>query len=130
MVALTSFRRFAPALLALALTATAADAVSAQIGGRLRGAVNRVSGGRLDPGMLFGGNHPITTSLEHARWAVDSLDNFTPRESKRSMLQLQRTPSGGFVLQPGYYEMHTQSYCLKAGTHGPGGGDGYLYAPT
>jgi len=25
--------------------------------------------------------------------------------------------------------MQTQSYCLKAGTHGPGGGDGYLYAP-
>jgi hypothetical protein len=61
---------------------------------------------------------------------VDSLDNFTPREAKRSMLELQRTPNGGFVLQPGYWEMHTQSYCLKAGTHGPGGGDGYLYAPT
>jgi hypothetical protein len=45
------------------------------------------------------------------------------------MLELQRTPNGGFVLQPGYWEMHTQSYCLKAGTHGPGGGDGYLYAP-
>jgi hypothetical protein len=26
--------------------------------------------------------------------------------------------------------MHVQSYCLKAGTYGPGGGDGYLYAPT
>jgi hypothetical protein len=25
--------------------------------------------------------------------------------------------------------METQSYCLKAGTHGPGAGDGYLYAP-
>jgi hypothetical protein len=33
------------------------------------------------------------------------------------------------VLQPGYYGMTTQSYCLKAGTHGPGGGDGYLFAP-
>ncbi|HYE95084.1 MAG TPA: hypothetical protein VD962_02665, partial [Rubricoccaceae bacterium] len=33
------------------------------------------------------------------------------------------------VLQPGYFSMQTQSYCLKAGTHGPGGGDGYLYAP-
>ncbi|HEX8832264.1 MAG TPA: hypothetical protein VF705_13905, partial [Longimicrobium sp.] len=39
------------------------------------------------------------------------------------------TPNGGFVLQPGYYEFVGQSYCLKAGTHGPGGGDGYLYAP-
>ena len=25
--------------------------------------------------------------------------------------------------------MQDQSYCLKAGTHGPGQGDGYLYAP-
>lgn len=36
---------------------------------------------------------------------------------------------GWVVLQPGYHQLQTQSYCLKAGTHGPGGGDGYLYAP-
>lgn len=72
---------------------------------------------------------PITTSLPDAKWAVDTLDNFTPREAKRSLLTLQRTPNGGFVLQPGYYEFHDQSYCLKAGTHGPGGGDGYIFAP-
>jgi hypothetical protein len=130
MLALKTLRRFAPAALALALTATAADAASAQIGGALRGAASRLGAGRLNMDQLVGGNHPITTSLEHARWAVDSLDNFTPREAKRSMLQLQRTPNGGFVLQPGYYEMSVQSYCLKAGTHGPGGGEGYLYAPT
>ena len=124
-------RRFATvAALAVIMGATYAESASAQIGGRLRGAVGRVTGGRLSLDQLVGGDHPITTSLEHARWAVDSLDNFTPRESKRSMLQLQRTPNGGFVLQPGYWEMHTQSYCLKAGTHGPGGGDGYLFAPT
>ena len=72
---------------------------------------------------------PITTSLPDAKWEVDSLDGFTPREAKRSLLTLQRTANGGFVLQPGYYDMHVQSYCLKAGTHGPGGGDGYIYAP-
>lgn len=72
---------------------------------------------------------PITTSLTDAKWAVDSLDNFTPRDSKKSLTTLQRTPNGGWVLQPGYYDFHDQSYCLKAGTHGPGGGDGYLYAP-
>jgi hypothetical protein len=44
-------------------------------------------------------------------------------------MTLQRTPNGGFVLQPGSYLLQTQSYCLKAGTHGPGEGDGYLYAP-
>lgn len=33
------------------------------------------------------------------------------------------------MLQAGYYVFTDQSYCLHAGTHGPGGGDGYLYAP-
>jgi hypothetical protein len=72
---------------------------------------------------------PITTSLSDARWGDASKDGFTPREAQRSLMTLQRTPNGGFVLQPGYYNMQTQSYCLKAGTHGPGGGDGYLFAP-
>jgi hypothetical protein len=72
---------------------------------------------------------PITTSLPDAKWGDSSKDGFTPREAGRSLMTLQRTPNGGFVLQPGYYSMQVQSYCLKAGTHGPGGGDGYLYAP-
>jgi hypothetical protein len=72
---------------------------------------------------------PITTSLEDAKWGDADKDGFVPREPERSMMTLQRTPNGGFVLQTGYYVMQTQSYCLKAGTHGPGGGDGYLYAP-
>ncbi|HEX5724680.1 MAG TPA: hypothetical protein VFX98_04395 [Longimicrobiaceae bacterium] len=108
--------------------AFAAESAQAQIGA-LRRAAGQVAG-RLNLDAVLRGDPPITTSLPDARWAVDSLDNFTPREAMRSMLTLQRTPNGGFVLQPGYYEMHTQSYCLKAGTHGPGGGDGYLFAPT
>ena len=79
---------------------------------------------------LFGAKAPITTSLEDAKWGDAAKDGFTPREEARSLLTLQRTPAGGFVLQPGYFNLQTQSYCLKAGTHGPGGGDGYLYAPT
>jgi hypothetical protein len=78
---------------------------------------------------LLGDKQPITTSLPDAKWGDSSKDNFLPREAKRSLMTLQRTPNGGFVLQPGFYEMQTQSYCLKAGTHGPGDGDGYLYAP-
>ena len=78
---------------------------------------------------LFGAKPPITTSLEDAKWGDASKDGFTPREDARSLMTLQRTPNGGFVLQPGSYHLQTQSYCLKAGTHGPGGGDGYLYAP-
>lgn len=73
---------------------------------------------------------PISTSLKDAKWSAPDQDGFTPREAKRSLMQLQRTPNGGFVLQQGYYEFHDQSYCLHAGTHGPGGGDGYLFGPT
>lgn len=72
---------------------------------------------------------PITTSLKDARWEEPDRDGFVPAEPKRALTQLQRTPAGGFVLQPGFYEFDGQSYCLQAGTHGPGGGDGYLFAP-
>lgn len=78
---------------------------------------------------FLGGKAPITTSLSDAKWGDASKDGFTPREAARSLMTLQRTPNGGFVIQPGYYTMQNQSYCLKAGTHGPGGGDGYLFAP-
>ena len=83
------------------------------------------------PGLssLLEGKQPITTSLDDAKWADASKDSFTPREQARSLQTLQRTPNGGFVLQPGSYTLQAQSYCLKAGTHAPGGGDGYLYAP-
>src|SRR5688572_13556188 len=119
-------------LLTFLLFSGVATPLAAQLGGLGRAAARAAAGaaGRLNLDSVLRGDAPITTSLPDARWAVDSLDNFTPRDSKRSMLTLQRTPNGGFVLQPGFYEMHTQSYCLKAGTHGPGGGDGYLFAPT
>ena len=118
-------------LLIAGLTVACAAASSGNLGG-IGGAVGSRVGGVASrmTGNALRGDPPITTSLPDAVWAVDSLDTFTPRDAKRSMLQLQRTPNGGFVLQPGYFEMHTQSYCLKAGTHGPGDGDGYLYAPT
>ena len=49
---------------------------------------------------------------------------------KRSLMTLQRTPNGGFVLEPGYYELAAQSYSLKTGrpVSSPGGA-GYLFAP-
>ncbi|HVF49535.1 MAG TPA: hypothetical protein VNA19_05585 [Pyrinomonadaceae bacterium] len=105
-----------------------AGTVSAQLGG-LGGLGDKLRKKTPNIGSLLEGKPPITTSLEDAKWADASKDSFTPREAKRSLMTLQRTPNGGFVLQPGAYEMQVQSYCLKAGTHGPGGGDGYLYAP-
>lgn len=105
---------------ALALGAAPAHAQFGGLGGLA---------GRLGVRNPLAGDAPITTSLSDARWGDPSKDGFTPREAQRSLLTLQRTPNGGFVLRPGYYQMSVQSYCLKAGTHGPGGGEGYLYAP-
>lgn len=115
------------AVVALLLGAAGAEPVLAQISERLRGAARRASE-RMSVDRLIGGR-PITTSLEHARWSVETPANLPPDDARRSMLELRRTPNGGFTLEAGYWEMHNQSYCLHAGTYGPGGGDGYLYAP-
>ncbi|HYE15637.1 MAG TPA: hypothetical protein VD968_14430 [Pyrinomonadaceae bacterium] len=118
------FRRAGLALFVVGLFSVTA---SAQLGG-LGGLGDKLK--KKNPAAkLLEGKPPITTSLEDAKWGDASHDGFAPREAVRSLMTLQRTPNGGFVLQPGYYAMQTQSYCLKAGTHGPGGGDGYLYAP-
>ncbi len=105
--------------------AASASTSFAQIGG-LGGLGDKLK--KKTPNLL-GGKEPITTSLPDAKWGDASKVGFSPREAGRSLMSLQRTPNGGFVLQPGYYSQQVQSYCLKAGTHGPGGGDGYLYAP-
>src|SRR5205085_9956585 len=110
---------------ALLLVVACADTSFAQLGG-LGGLGDKLK--KKTPNLLAE-KPPITTSLPDARWGDMSKDGFTPREAQRSLMTLQRTPNGGFVLQPGYYSMQDQSYCLHAGTHGPGGGDGYLYAP-
>src|SRR4051794_21490483 len=121
-----SFRRPGlKAVCALMLLAVCAGLASAQLGG-LGGLGDKLK--KKTPNLL-GDKQPITTSLPDAKWGDSSKDGFTPREPERSLMTLQRTPNGGFVLQPGYYMFQDQSYCLKAGTHGPGGGDGYLYAP-
>src|SRR3954447_20366422 len=101
------------------------SATNAQFGGIANKILNKTPG--VDT--LLAGKPPITTSLPDAIWSDASKDGFTPREAQRSLMTLQRTPNGGFVLQPGYYSLQDQSYCLKAGTDGPGGGDGYIYAP-
>jgi hypothetical protein len=109
----------------VALIALNAATAAAQIGG-IGGIGDKLK--KKTPN-LFAGKAPITTSLPDAKWGDASKDGFTPSEEGRSLMVLQRTPNGGFVLQPGYYQLQSQSYCLKAGTHGPGAGDGYLFAP-
>lgn len=118
-------------LVALLGTATlpmlAVDAGHAQLGGLGR-VVGGVAGSSL--GAITRGTPPVSTNIRDATFGDPSKDRFTPPGRVQAMTGLQRTATGGFVLQGGYYEYRSQSYCLHAGTHGPGGGDGYLYAPV
>lgn len=117
-------RRFwVMALASVALAAGGAGAVDAQFGD-IGNLVKRA--GISLPSLR---KEPISTSLADAQWADPSQDGFVPQSPKRKLTELQRTSAGGFILQAGYYSFHDQSYCLHAGTHGPGNGDGYIYAP-
>ncbi len=64
----------------------------------------------------------ITTSIDDAypvSFWLNDLSDRTPVEPED-----YNAPLG-----PGYYTMTVQSYCLKAGTHGPTKGSGHLVAP-
>lgn len=65
----------------------------------------------------------VTTSIDDALpvafWLKDLPEMTDPVEPE----------SYDFNLEPGYYAFKLQSYCLKAGTHGPTKGYGYLLAP-
>jgi hypothetical protein len=81
-----------------------------------------------DIGKLLEQEPPVTTGLPDALTEVPLLDDFNPRRLS-PLSELPRGPDDAFFLVPGVYELVAQSYCLKAGTHAPGRGDGYLYAP-
>jgi hypothetical protein len=69
----------------------------------------------------------ITTNLKDAKWEVTDKDSFNPQTT--SFKSLDRGPKGGFIVKEGAFGAEVQSYCLHAGTHGPGKGEAYLYAP-
>lgn len=71
---------------------------------------------------------PITTSLKDAITEVPFLDGYTPR-SAVPLTVLVRSDDGKFNVFPGAFSFEAQSYCMHAGTHGPGSGEGYLFAP-
>jgi len=78
---------------------------------------------------LTSGPKPVSTTIKDAVYSDPTKDGFVPPVGVQQLTGLQRTKKGGFKLAAGYYEMRAQTYCLKAGTYGPGGGNGYLYAP-
>lgn len=71
----------------------------------------------------------LESSFDDAVTGVPFLDEFDPARTA-PMTQLPVTGDGGFIVAlPGVYAMQACSYCLHAGTYGPGSGEGYLYAP-
>lgn len=102
------------------------SAAQAQLGGL--GTITKSIGSPRLPN-VFKGPEPVSTGIRDAIFGDPSKDRWTPSPRAGNLLALSRAETGGFVLTAGYHRMTAQSYCLHAGTHGPGGGDGYLYAP-
>jgi hypothetical protein len=102
----------------------AAYAQFGNIGGIVKGL-----GGTPKLPKLLSGPEPVSTSIKDAVYGDPSRDGWKSPARVGDLAALDRTATGGFVLAAGYHRMTAQSYCLHAGTHGPGGGDGYLYAP-
>ena len=73
---------------------------------------------------------PITTSFKDAIVENSLPESFGNDKKYTPLYQLKRNEDGAFMLCPGFYEMTNKSYCLKAGTHGPSQGDGYMFAPV
>lgn len=88
-----------------------------------------IPGGGGIPGVdaLFQKGPSITTSLPDAKWEAKDKDGLVTKPG--DLFSLEQGPNHGFILKSGAWKGTLQSYCLKAGTHGPGNGDGYLFAP-
>ncbi|MEN6549767.1 MAG: hypothetical protein ABFE07_27305 [Armatimonadia bacterium] len=87
-------------------------------------------GGIGIPGLdnILSEDPPLTTSFKDAVTGVRYYDDFNPRVDV-AMAEMPRGLKHSFMLAPGGYEVILQSYCLNAGTHGPGRGEGYQFAP-
>ncbi len=74
---------------------------------------------------------PITTAFSDVKMEGSLPESFGNDKTFIPLYKMTAVENGeGFTLCPGYYEMTNMSYCLKAGTHGPSEGDGYMFAPT
>jgi hypothetical protein len=71
---------------------------------------------------------PITTRFADAHNQIFLPDDFGKDFTYKPLTDLPRTDRGGFLLQPGFYELTVQSYSLQIGAYGPSGGQGYLSA--
>ena len=123
------FRKFLPFAALAVATTLAASGAEAQFGGI--GKVISAAPIKL-PGLpdIINGPQPVSTNIKDAIYGDAARDGSILPGKPLQLTSLPRGPQGGFVLAPGYHVMLAQSYCLHAGTYGPGGGDGYLYAPV
>ncbi len=82
------------------------------------------------PAALLADEAPLTTSLADALPRVAWFDAHQP-PTWRSGAALPQQANGSWRLPPGDYRFDLESYCLRAGTHGPHAnqGDGYLNGP-
>ena len=89
------------------------------------------TGGKNPLPSLFKKPPPITTNFDDDVKMKGAMpETFGNDKEYLPLYKMKTTETGGFILCPGFYEMTNMSYCLKAGTHGPSQGDGYMYAPT
>lgn len=72
------------------------------------------------------GKKPITTNFKDDVSLEGILQpEFGQDKPYRNLHDMPQNEQGAYLLQPGFYEITNLSYCLKAGTHGPGQGDAY-----
>ena len=72
---------------------------------------------------------PLATALADGLPRLPLLDGWEPADLSEPWAPVH-SAEGGFVLEPGTYELDLDSFCLHAGTHGPGKRtEGYLHGP-
>jgi hypothetical protein len=83
-------------------------------------------------------NKGLTKKLQHEAITTSFSDcdskntlpvNFGADKNKAWLCNQIFEKNKGYQLKPGFYKTTIKSFCLKAGTHGPSKGSGYLYAP-
>jgi hypothetical protein len=74
-------------------------------------------------------NVPVTSFVAPVA-AVAPPPAITADARPQSLMDLPQPETGGFVLQPGFYEAEFKTYCLQPGTPDPRQGDAYLQGPV
>jgi hypothetical protein len=111
----------------LAAFALACITASAQF----KGLKDKLLGEKNPVASLIKKPSPITTNFDDDVSMKGVLpETHGNNEAYTALYKMPAATGGGFILCPGYYEMTNMSYCLKAGTHGPSQGDGYMYSLT